>query len=431
MAGDLLLEELFNYEPGWDKAILNGLDKKIRIGLLEQFSGPAYREKLMDRISRGAYHVKPPHEAKVPKDDGTMRTVYANEAEDRLLMAAVNDALFRLCPDMVHSSCKSYRSGIGCGKVAREVSRDLTALDPGLPLLGYKIDLSKYFDSVPRPNIEGIFDQVERRLGASSVLELCREYYRSDVLLDLDRKPVVKYTSLRQGCAVAAFLADAALRHIDEELSSSGAPYYRYSDDILILGPDSEKLFRLLSARLKEMGLALNPKKVERLEPGRWFTFLGFALHPDGLVSLSRKRVGNFQKAVEDRTVNAKAANNNSDAALARLASYLYDGTFTGYGYAEGILPVVNSRDDLRQMDLFVLDCLRACDTGKTKLGGLGWDRYRSGGVIARGRGRNVAMNRAKRPRIEHYVPLAHMQAAYLHSRAAYDAYANAMRCPG
>lgn len=426
---DLLLEELFTHEPTWEKALLDGQAKGIKPRVLEKYSSPSYREELMDKIRHGKYHVRPPHEARVPKDDGTMRTVYANEAEDRILMTAVNDTLFRLCPDMVHPACMSYQSGIGCGKVARQVSRDIQAL-PEMPggFLGYKVDLSKYFDSVPIQYIDGTFDLVEERLGHSCVMDMVREYYHSDVLLDLDRKPIHRYTSLRQGCAVAAFLADSVLYAADHMAASSGVPYYRYSDDILTLGPDADKVFYELSGMLEGMGLALNPKKVEHLKADQWFTFLGFSLKGAG-ITLSRKRVNNFQAAIEKRTIR-RPGETDSASSMARVARYLYDGSLTQYGYAEGILPVVNSAQDLRQMDLFIVDCLRACDTGRTKLGGLGWDRFGRDGAIRRGTGRNVSANRLKRPRIEGYVPLSHMRAALLSSRPAYDAYARAMCCP-
>lgn len=426
---DRLLEELFSYEAGWEKAILSGAEKHIRQSVLEDFSSPSFRESLMEKIARREYHIQPPHEARIPKDDGTMRTVYANEAQDRVLLSAVNDTLFRLCPDMIHPSCKSYQSGIGCGKVARQVSRDLSAIDTGLPLLGRKLDLSKYFDSVQLSRIDEVFDAVKDRLGPSAVLDMLLEYYHDDVLLDIDRKKIHKYTSLRQGCAVAAFLADAALEPVDRAMCGAGVPYYRYSDDILLLGPEAEEAFRDLSGMLDGMGLALNPKKVEPLEPDRWFTFLGFALK-GSRISLSKKQVGNFQAAIEQRTFRNRSAGNNSEAALRRVAGYLYDGSFSGYGYAEGILPIINANRDLLQMDLFILDCLRACDTGRTKLGGLGWNKNGAEGVICRGRGRNVKSNLEKRPRIENYVPLSHMRSAYLSSRPAYEAYSNMMRCP-
>ena len=38
MPQDTLLDELFSYEPGWDKAILDGRAKNIRQNLLEAYS---------------------------------------------------------------------------------------------------------------------------------------------------------------------------------------------------------------------------------------------------------------------------------------------------------------------------------------------------------------------------------------------------------
>ena len=49
MPSDLLLEELFAYEPGWEKAILDGQAKGIKQSLLEQYSSPSFRGKLKDR----------------------------------------------------------------------------------------------------------------------------------------------------------------------------------------------------------------------------------------------------------------------------------------------------------------------------------------------------------------------------------------------
>ena len=182
---------------------------------------------------------------------------------------------------------------------------------------------------------------------------------------------------------------------------------------------------------LSGMGLALNPKKVEPVEAGRWFTFLGFGLRSGGGITLSKKRVRNFQKAVEDRTFRHPSAAAGSGAAMSRVARYLYDGSLVKYGYAEGILPIVDCRADIRQLDNFVLDCLRACDTGRDRLGGLGWDRFGKDGAVARGRGRNVAENRRKRPVVEGYVPMSHMRSVLAASREAYGAYAGSMIAGG
>ena len=94
------------------------------------------------------------------------------------------------------------------------------------------------------------FDDIEQQFGPSSILDLVREYYHDDTLLDLDRNEIHKYTSLRQGCAIAAFLADAVLCDIDTVISNYNVVYYRYSDDILIIGEDADAAFYKISEML-------------------------------------------------------------------------------------------------------------------------------------------------------------------------------------
>lgn len=71
----------------------------------------------------GKYQIAPPHTAQIPKDvPGEFRTVYINEPMDRVVLSIANDLLFETCKDMVHPACKSYQTGIGCGKVVKEAA---------------------------------------------------------------------------------------------------------------------------------------------------------------------------------------------------------------------------------------------------------------------------------------------------------------------
>ena len=81
-------------------------------------------------------------------------------------------------------------------------------------------------------------------------------------MFDVDGNLVEHYGSLKQGCAVASFLANYVLRDIDAKLSKLDILYCRYSDDILMVGDDADKALRLLSEMLAVKGLKLNPKKL-------------------------------------------------------------------------------------------------------------------------------------------------------------------------
>jgi len=427
---DKLLKMFFEPER-WEYAIAKGIVKDVPKNVLYQLCKPEVRVRMYQAIANGTYEIAPPHTAKIPKETpGEWRTVYVNEGADRVLLSIANDLLFELMPDCVHPACKSYLKGVGCGKVVQEVSRAICDTEPDEDgYIGWKSDLSKYFDSVPIEFIDAAFDGVEQRFGDSKLIDVLRKYYHSDLYIDGETKQVCeKYQSLKQGCSVASWLADVLLYHIDEKLSALDMVYKRYSDDMVGIGPDARKGMAILEDELAKMGMKLNPKKVEWLDADHWFKFLGFSIRGKD-ISMSNSRIKKFQKEVESRTVKAKTKGKDGKwhgvsfaRALNQVNRYLYHGDGQGHSWATGILGVVNVRQDIDTLNAFVMDCLRAVHTGKTKLGGLGYDKQGKTGCIVRGRGRNVSANRLKTgDTIDGYISLGCMQDAIRTSRAAYD----------
>ena len=281
---------------------------------------------------------------------------------------------------------------------------------------GWKSDLSKYFDSVPIRFIDEAFDKVEARHGQSALIDVLRKYYHSDLYFDGDNRLQSRYQSLKQGCAVASWLADVLLYDLDAELSQMNGYYVRYSDDMLFIGEDYEKAMATLQKRLEEKSMRLNPKKVEYLTADAWFKFLGFSIK-GGMVSLSSSRIKTFQHEIERRTIRCRGT--TLAKAVNAVNRYLYKGEFS---WATQVLPVCNVKNDLDELNKFVMDCLRAVQTGRCKIGGLGYVRTRPDGCIVRGRGRNVKANRGKTGRdIPGYLTVGCMRNALLTSRAAYN----------
>lgn len=416
---DKLLKEFFEYER-WNKAIQTGLDKDINKGLLKQLCDTEERIALYHQIKDGKYHVVPPHEAQIPKEDGSMRTVYVNEPKDRIVLSIINDMLFDLYGSLLISkTCKSYQKGIGCGKVVKQASEAIKNTHRND--IGVKLDLSKYFDSVKIWYIDAVFDKLELLNGEkSAIIDILREYYHNDTVIDMSKTEITKYTSLKQGCAVASFLADVILHHIDEEISSNFDVYYvRYSDDILIIGNEWQKAFDRIGSMLNDMELTLNPKKVEYLYKDRWFKFLGFTLKDDK-ISLGKSRIKTFQKEIEKRTVKSRKKNRKYESIRNSVYHYLYDG-YQGYSWATGVLSIINTEEDINTLNTFVMDAIRASVTGKTKIGGLGVVTDERDRTILRGKGRHVKTNREKIPELKDYITLQCMRNALLVSKSAYD----------
>ena len=417
---DAILKRFFEHKR-WESAIDKGVDKHINKALCCALSKPEVRIALYRAIADGRYKIAPPHAALIPKDlHGNMRTVYANSGADRVLLGIANDLFFELTPDLVHPTCKSYIRGEGYSRVVCEASKHVQQMSGTAGPIGWKADLKKYFDSVPLMLIDATFDVLEKRFGKSALVTMIRDYYHDDVYIDKQGQPAHKYMSLRQGCAVSAWLSDVLLHDVDELMAAKaagcGGYYVRYCDDMLFIGSDHSDALEVLRRELAKKGLQLNDDKTIYLQADRWFEFLGFALKGDR-VSLSSGRIKKFQQTAERIVRKAKSA----ESALRRVNSWLYKGNGE-HSWATLVLPVVNCKADLDTLNAYVMDCIRAAKTGKRRIGGLGWARNGSDGCIVRGRGRHVAANWSNMPRIDGYMTIGCMHRALKASRAAYEA---------
>ena len=420
---DKILEMFFDTDR-WTYAIEKGIGKHINKAHLYQLTKPETRAAMYAAIKSGKYEIAPPHTAEIPKDNGDFRTVYINEPADRVFLSIANDLLFELMPDMIHPSCQSYQKGIGCGKIVKEISRKICETKGDV--IGWKSDFSKYFDSVPIRFIDVAFDKVEAKYGHSAIIDVLRKYYHSDWYFDTNGKLQKAYQSLKQGCSVASWLANVVMYSLDERLSELNGEYVRYSDDALFVGPDHAKAMEIMSEEVASREMTLNPKKIEFLTHTRWFKFLGFSIK-GASISLSSTRIKAFQKETESRTIKRKGQ--NLKRAMNDVNRYLYYGNGE-YSWATQVLPVVNVKKDIETLSIFVMDCLRAVVTGKTKIGGLGYIVNKTDGCIQRGIGRNVKANRTKTEKMfPDFLTIGCMQNALHASKAAYRTLVSSLHC--
>lgn len=412
---DLLLQKFFKKER-WEQALELGVGKGIDKGELRKLTSPQIRLAMYNAIVSDNYEIAPPHQAQIPKDNGDMRIVYVNENVDRIFLSIVNNLFFEMFPEFVHKSCKSYQSGIGCGKIVQEVSRQVVKTDTNV--VGFKADLTKYFDTVPIRYIDEIFDKMEAKVGKSKIIDIVRKYYHTDLCFDFNGELIEMYQSLKQGCAVASFLADAVLYHLDDTVSMLPGYYVRYSDDLLYIGNEWGAAFQVVQSILADMNMTLNPKKVEQVYKDKWVKFLGFNIKGNQ-ITLSKSRVKSFQKEIEARTI--KQRNISMTRAINSVNNYLYRGDGK-YSWATSVLPIINVEKDIETLNVFVIDAIRACATKKKKIGGLGSVNDQPDHTILRGTGKNVTANRLKADKeIDGFLTLGCMRNAILTRRAVYE----------
>lgn len=447
MTQDKLLELVFCDPEGWQDAISRAADKDINQRDLRELCTPEWRMAIAKMIKDGTYNVVPPHQIDIPKDEydenGQMkyRHVYCNEPKDRVLFIRIYQVLAHECTEHVHPSCKSYQHGISCGDSVKEFMQTVSAMPTVqsvigtsyTDVIGWKSDLSKYFDSVPLQYIDEAFDMVESKFGHSAIIDLLRRYYHSDWYFDTEGNLCQEYKSMKQGCAVAAWLANVILYHIDERLSHMAGRYMRYSDDILFVGPDSTLAFATLKSELLKMEMTLNRKKVDDVRRSSAIKFLGFAIRPaDKMISVSPSTVQKLQaevmKAVRPyKNSKGEWKKPTYKQALREVLTILYNprGEFS---WATRILRTINNVHDLAVIDTWIKDALRATLTNRYKIGGIGFSAALTEGCLVRGTGRNVTANRRKTPaRLEGYYSLPMMRKCLLTSHAVYDSYVREM----
>jgi hypothetical protein len=412
---DFLLEQMFKRD--WKSDLEKSHDKGL-IDVAEKLVDPNARSQVYCAIKDGTYQIMPPREQLIPKDNGDFRTVYICSDIDRVVLTIINNLLFELCPEMIHKNCKSYQKGLSTQKTVKEVVRNIQNMKSNT--IGLKVDLTKYFDSVPICFIDEMFDKVEEKLGKSKVIDMLRRFYHQDLCFDLNGNLVQHYFSLGQGVATASWLANAILYNIDEEISKMNVYYVRYSDDLLLIGKDWQKAEVRLRELLAEKELVLNPKKVEVLKKDKFFKFLGFSIRGNE-ISLSKDRIKTFQKEIENRTIKS---NFSYQKAINQVMKYLYgDMRDNGYSWSTACLTTINVKEDIQTMNNFVMDCLRAVKTGKKKLYGLGYKPNKKAGVITAGRGQNVTSNRNKTDKIiPDYISLMKARNSMLISNDCFNA---------
>ena len=438
-----LLEMMFEHER-WNDLIIKADEKGINLAVLKQLCIPQVRVRLYEAIKTYNYEVAPPHIARIPKDNGEFREVYVNEDIDRIVLTLINDCLSELFADMIHPQSKAYQKGIGFQEVVQNVSKEIINIKTDDNFIGYKADLSKYFDSVLIEVIDSVFDTWETRLGfelgTEPVITILRKYYHNDLVFDINKELIMHYGSLKQGCACASILANVILYDIDKTLSEMDIIYYRYSDDILMIGKDSIKAKETLEVMLKDYGLHLNPKKVEKLYSDKWFKFLGFNIKGDQ-ITLSKNRVKKLLKEICKETLVKPWI--SPTQAKANVKRILY-GTGDGYSWATSAFNAMqNCEEDVITLNNWIMDCIRICEVrynynkerkekglkpkkiiyGMNDVGGIGVITDLPDRTLIRAKGRKVGTAKERTQKeIEYYYSINCLLKCYKLSKPIYEA---------
>ena len=160
-----------------------------------------------------------------------------------------------------------------------------------------KLDISHYFDNILWNNMLPV---LKRRIKEDDVLELIEESVKGRSLEDTGEL-VEKKTGIYQGASISPILSNIYLMDFDNRMTKCTKGFFRYSDDILLLGEDKEeiqKLIQLAKVGLEQMGLNINEKKSRYTILTEGVDFLGYHFSDKGK-AIPAKAEANLNERLE------------------------------------------------------------------------------------------------------------------------------------
>lgn len=357
---------LFFEKDTLTETVAHCVAKDIPLREVRWFTEPENRVKLMKLMLSGQYRIAPPRILLIPKPDSDeMRKVYCNTTMDRFICTQIGTVYNRMYGGRIHPCCVSYQKGVGVPHIVRRIAHYLAA-HPGLS--GWKLDIHHYFDAISQEAL----DQALRELDSGSCIDrIVWDYLHDDVILDEQGQVQRVYKGIAQGFAVSPFLANYLLRDMDEAVSKLNVLYYRYSDDILVLGPDADQAVELIGRMLREKGLEIHPRKKTRIDSGTRFTFLGFDIHGAD-VTFSKASLNRIKKEIRGLTKTRKGQDKRSEEVLRKVIRQINHKLYVAhlqdsreFGWGEYFLGTVTVEQDIRMLDEFLKDHIRHVYTGK------------------------------------------------------------------
>ncbi len=234
------------------------------------------------------------------------------------------------------------------------------------------MDIHHYFDCIS----EEARDQMLGELDSGSCIDrIVWDYLHDDVILDEFGEVQHVYKGIAQGFAVSPFLANYALRDMDTKVAELDVLYYRYSDDLLILGPDADRAKEIVAEMLAQKGLQIHPRKCVPVDASTRLTFLGFDICGSE-ITFSKSSLTRIKKDIKRMTKTRKGQDKHSEKVLDKVTRQINHKLYVAhlvndreFGWGEYFLGTVTVEEDVRMLDEYIKDHIRHVYTGKWRSG--------------------------------------------------------------
>ncbi len=269
----------------------------------------------------------------------------------------------------ISDSCYSFRKE-KTAKTAIDRLKQIKNLDDKYVI---KADIHNYFNSIPVERLIEVLKDIIR--DDPKLLDFLCSLLRQNKCI-YHGKLIEEERGAMAGVPLASFFANIYLLSMDRFFEKKKIPYFRYSDDILIICDNkeqSDECYQWLLNRIEENGLTINLDKMHISLPQEGFEFLGLQINGTKF-DLSMGTLFKMKGKIKRKTKSIKRKIDKNHLSFERAAVSLiryFDYRFYDlsgediYTWTGWYFPVITQSEGLRVIDRYLVQNLRYLATGR------------------------------------------------------------------
>lgn len=310
-----------------------------------------------------------PEKKSINKSGSQKKRVIYTFPEDETWVLKLLTWLMYKYDSVFHSNCYSFRQE----HTAHTAINDVLQTEKLDDKWALKLDLHNYFNSMPSYKLADEFSKVIT--DDKPLLDFLIRFFTLDKALSTGTV-ITENRGAMAGVPLSAFCANLYLTDLDKHFENAAIPYFRYSDDILILADTKQQAieyYDLVKEHIEKKGLTLNEEKFSLTPPHEPWEFLGFRYF-NGSVDLSQASIRKMKAKIKRKAAafyrrkNKKALDGDK---AARAMIKTFERKFYGetekhdFTWSRWYFPVLTTDKGLHELDRYLVENIRFIYTGR------------------------------------------------------------------
>lgn len=288
--------DLQKLNMAWEKVLKNKPACGVDNVTCEQFDENKAQElkQLNMELREHTYQPLPVKRITIYKGDKA-REIALYSMRDKVVQQSLASELNKIYDIQFSGQTYAYRSNKSALNAVNELDMQIQKKQFRYIL---KLDIVHFFDTIQWSTLKTI---LKRNIREEDVMELI-EVNAKTRILEESGEIIEKRCGIHQGSGIAPVLSNIYLMEFDHAMAGRADFFIRYSDDMVVLGSDEQKLLELwkyADIRLQTLGLQLHKEKSMCVSLDVGVEFLGYKLSADGK-TIPQKAEQSLQERLEN-----------------------------------------------------------------------------------------------------------------------------------